>query len=204
MPIFRRLPKRGFTNAPFKKVYSVVNIGDLEARFEGGAHVTPQALKEQGLIRHLRHPVKILGEGELTKKLKIDAAKFSRTALEKINAVGGEARITGRRGEVVPATMPEPKKKEQPEAEPKAKGKGKDAKAKDGKAKGDKAKADKGGDSKAKGDKKKADEKAPPTEGKAEKPADAGAAEAKREAADGAKAEDAPKDEKNEQEGENK
>jgi large subunit ribosomal protein L15 len=94
MPTFRRLPKRGFSNARFTTVYSVVNIGALESKFENGSHVTPQALREAGLIRHLRYPVKILGEGALTKKLTVDAAKYTRSAVEKIEAAGGEARVT--------------------------------------------------------------------------------------------------------------
>lgn len=93
MPTFRRLPKRGFSNALFRKVYSVINVADLEQRFEAGAHVTPTALVEAGLIRNLKYPVKVLGEGELTKKLTVDAAKFSGKAEEKIKGAGGEARV---------------------------------------------------------------------------------------------------------------
>ncbi len=94
MPTFRRLPKRGFSNARFATLYSVVNVGSLESRFENDAHVTPQSLLEAGLIRHLRHRVKILGNGELTRKLTVDAAKFSKSATEKIQAAGGEAKVT--------------------------------------------------------------------------------------------------------------
>ena len=94
MPTFRRLPKRGFSNARFTTRYSVVNVVSLETRFESGAHVTPQALLDVRLIRNLRYPVKILGNGTLTKKLIIDAAKFSRSAVEKIQAAGGEARVS--------------------------------------------------------------------------------------------------------------
>ncbi len=90
MPLFRRLPKRGFSNFVFRTNYSIVNVGDLEKRFEGGAHVTPEALLEAGLVRNLRDRVKILGNGELTKKLKVEAARFSRQAAEKIKAAGGE------------------------------------------------------------------------------------------------------------------
>jgi len=93
MPTFRRLPKRGFSNARFKTRYSIVNVGSLESRFDVDAHVTPQSLLEMGLIRHLRDRVKVLGDGELTKKLTVDAAKFTRSAIEKIEAAGGEARI---------------------------------------------------------------------------------------------------------------
>ncbi len=96
MPTFRRLPKRGFTNAQFTTRYSIVNVASLEERFEAGAHVTPQSLLEVGLIRNLRHPVKILGNGTISKKLVVDAAKFSKTALEKIGAAGGETRVIAR------------------------------------------------------------------------------------------------------------
>ncbi len=92
MPTFRRIPKRGFSNADFKTRYAVVNVASLEDRFDGGAHVTPQSLLETGLIRNLRYPVKILGDGELKKKLIVDVAKYSGSAKEKIEAAGGEAR----------------------------------------------------------------------------------------------------------------
>ena len=94
MPTFRRLPKRGFNNAQFTTRYVVVNVEHLEVRFEAGAHVTAQALLEAGLIRNLRLPVKVLGTGMLSKKLRVDAAKFSRTAKEKIEGAGGEARVS--------------------------------------------------------------------------------------------------------------
>ena len=93
MPTFRRIPKRGFSNAKFATRYSIVNVESLESRFESGAHVTPQSLREVGLIRNLRLPVKVLGNGALTKKLTVDAAKFTKSALEKIQAAGGEARV---------------------------------------------------------------------------------------------------------------
>ncbi len=91
MPLFRRVPKRGFSNSDFRTDYHVVNIGDLEERFESGAHVTPEAILEAGLIRNLRNKVKVLGDGQLTKKLKIEASKFSKSAEEKIKGAGGEA-----------------------------------------------------------------------------------------------------------------
>jgi large subunit ribosomal protein L15 len=93
MPTFRRIPKRGFNNAQFRTECHVVNVGDLEERYESGAHVTPQSLREAGLIRNLRNPVKILGAGSLKKKLIVDAARFSESAAEKIKAAGGEARV---------------------------------------------------------------------------------------------------------------
>ena len=93
MPTFRRLPKRGFSNVQFATRYGIVNVGMLEERFEAGAHVTAQSLMEVGLLRSLRFPVKVLGDGELTKKLVVDAVKFSQSAAQKIEAAGGEARV---------------------------------------------------------------------------------------------------------------
>jgi len=93
MPTFRRLPKRGFSNALFRHRFSVVNVSSLESRFEAGDHVTPQSLRECGLIRNLRFPVKILGDGALTKKLTVDVAKVSRSAQEKIESAGGKINL---------------------------------------------------------------------------------------------------------------
>lgn len=93
MPLFRRLPKRGFNNYRFRTEYSVVNVAELEARCEAGSHVTPQVLVEQGLLRNVRCPVKILGDGDLTKSLTVDASKFSKSAEAKIRAAGGEPRV---------------------------------------------------------------------------------------------------------------
>ncbi len=94
MPMFRRLPKRGFNNANFTIRYSVVNVESLEERFESNAHVTPQSLIEVGLVRNLRFPVKVLGTGELKKKLNVDVAKYSDSAKQKIEAAGGKATVT--------------------------------------------------------------------------------------------------------------
>lgn len=93
MPTFRRIPKRGFNNARFTTRYSIVNVASLEEKYEANGHVTPQSLHEAGLIRNVRMPVKVLGQGELTKKLTVDAAKFSKSAVEKIAAAGGESRV---------------------------------------------------------------------------------------------------------------
>ena len=71
----------------------MVNVAALEVAYPANTHVTPQALRESGLIRNLRLPVKVLGDGSLTKKLTVDAAKFSRSAMEKIKQAGGEARV---------------------------------------------------------------------------------------------------------------
>ncbi|SHK27827.1 50S ribosomal protein L15 [Tepidibacter formicigenes] len=92
MPLYRRLPKRGFTN-PFKKVYSIVNIEKLNV-FEDGAEVTPEILKEMRIISKIeKDGVKILGEGNLEKKLTIKAHKFTKSATEKIEAAGGKVEV---------------------------------------------------------------------------------------------------------------
>jgi large subunit ribosomal protein L15 len=89
MPLIRRIPKRGFTNLN-RVEYQVVNVRDLE-RFDGD--VTPAALKDAGLIRSVAKPVKVLGEGELTKKLAVSAHAFSGTARTKIEGAGGSASV---------------------------------------------------------------------------------------------------------------
>ncbi len=91
MPIYRRLPKRGFTNI-FAKEYVAVNVSDLE-RFEDGTEVTAELLKESGVISKVKDGVKILGRGELTKKLTVKMAKFSESAKEKIEKAGGKAEV---------------------------------------------------------------------------------------------------------------
>ncbi|MBI3989452.1 MAG: 50S ribosomal protein L15 [candidate division NC10 bacterium] len=93
LPLHRRVPKRGF-HRPFRQVYAVVNLKDLE-RFEAGARVTPEQLKETGLIKQLKNGVKILGEGEIHKPLHIVAHKFSRSAVEKIQQAGGTVEVFG-------------------------------------------------------------------------------------------------------------
>jgi large subunit ribosomal protein L15 len=94
MPLFRRWPKRGFSNAEFRKHFAIVNLKAIEARFADGAEVNAQTLAEVGLIRSLKLPVKILGEGELTKKLNVTAAKVSQAAKEKIAKAGGTVNLT--------------------------------------------------------------------------------------------------------------
>jgi len=93
MPLFRRLPKRGFTNVAFKKVFTVINIQALDARFDDGAEVNAQSLRRVGLIANECLPVKVLGQGELAKKLKVTAAVFSKAAAEKITKAGGTATV---------------------------------------------------------------------------------------------------------------
>ncbi len=93
MPLFRRIARRGFSNAPFKTVYQVVNVSDLN-RFSDGDIVTVETLRERGLARKRDVPVKVLGDGELTRKLVVDVAKVSAAARAKIAALGGEVRGT--------------------------------------------------------------------------------------------------------------
>ncbi len=92
MPLFRRLPKRGFSNYKFARRYEIVNVSQLE-RFDDGAVIGAKQLSDAGLIGSLRSKVKILGKGELTKKLQITVHKFSRTAEQKIAASGGTAQV---------------------------------------------------------------------------------------------------------------
>jgi large subunit ribosomal protein L15 len=87
MPLHRRLPKRGFTNI-FKKDYAVVNVSDLE-RFDNGASIDEAALRQAGLVKGQNDGVKVLGDGELSKKLTVSATKFSKSAREIIEKAGG-------------------------------------------------------------------------------------------------------------------
>jgi large subunit ribosomal protein L15 len=91
-PLFKRLPKRGFTNVS-RKEYAVVNLGDINLKFEAGTTVDVVALKNAGLVKKEYEGVKVLGNGEFTKALTIKAAKFSKTALEKISQAGGTAEV---------------------------------------------------------------------------------------------------------------
>ncbi|MDD3187114.1 MAG: 50S ribosomal protein L15 [Bacilli bacterium] len=92
LPLYRRLPKRGFSNAKFKVEYAVINLSDLE-KFEEGAVVTPELLKEMGLVKNQLDGIKVLGNGELTKKLVVKANKFSQSAKETIEKCGGKAEV---------------------------------------------------------------------------------------------------------------
>lgn len=93
LPLFRRVPKRGFTNI-FTKIYAEVNLIELN-RFEEGTEVTPELLFETGVVKasKAKDGIKILGNGELHKKLVVKAHKFSKSAQEKINALGGRAEV---------------------------------------------------------------------------------------------------------------
>src|SRR5574344_2595009 len=89
LPLYRRLPKRGFSNYEFKTRYATVNVGDLNI-FDEGTLVTPVLLKETGLIRKELDGIKILGDGVLDKKLTVQANKFTKTAVEKLEASGSK------------------------------------------------------------------------------------------------------------------
>jgi len=88
MPLFRRLPKRGFNNANFANYYAIVNVSQLD-HFAEGSRIDAQILHEAGLIHSAKHSVKILGDGQLNRKLTVVAHKFSRSAEQKITSAGG-------------------------------------------------------------------------------------------------------------------
>lgn len=90
-PLYRRLPKRGFNN-PFRKEYAIVNLEQLN-KFEDGTEVTPEILINAGIVKNPLAGIKVLGEGELTAKLSVKANKFSKSAVEKITAAGGNAEV---------------------------------------------------------------------------------------------------------------
>ncbi len=93
MPLFRRIPKRGFSHATWDKYYLVVNVGDIDKAFEDGASVDPAALRAAGLAKGPADGVRVLGTGEVTKRLTIKAHHFSKSAAEKIAAKGGTAEL---------------------------------------------------------------------------------------------------------------
>jgi len=96
MPLHRRIPKRGFHN-PFRVEYAVVNLDVLAERFEDGTVVTPELLRERGVVRSARQPIKVLARGEIGKKLTVHAHKFSGRAAEKIAAAGGATEVLAAR-----------------------------------------------------------------------------------------------------------
>jgi len=92
MPLIRRIPKRGFTNI-FRREYMPVNLKIIEARFESGSEVTPEALCKAGIIHNSEQRVKILGQGDVSKAFVIKAHAFSKSAIEKIQAKGGRCEV---------------------------------------------------------------------------------------------------------------
>jgi large subunit ribosomal protein L15 len=97
MPLYRRWPKRGFSNATFKKDYAIVNVGDLERVFDANSTVDMAALKEKRLVVGTFDGLRVLGNGELTKPLTVKADHFSKGALEKIKMGGGTAEVLPKR-----------------------------------------------------------------------------------------------------------
>ncbi len=93
MPLFRRIPKRGFGNSMFMTQYAIVNIQALDARFDDGQDVNGESLCKVGLIRNAKLKVKVLGQGETTKKLTVTASAFSASARDKITKAGGSATV---------------------------------------------------------------------------------------------------------------
>ena len=92
MPLYRRIARKGFSNYPFKKEYAVINLSDLNV-FENGTVVTPALLKERGIVKKQLSGIKVLGEGQLEKKLTVQAHKFSKSAIDKINESGSKAEV---------------------------------------------------------------------------------------------------------------
>ena len=92
LPLYRRLPKRGFSNHDFKTVYAVINVGDLNV-FNDGDVVTPALLKEKGIVKKQLNGIKVLGNGTLEKKITIQANRFSKSAIIKIEESGSKAEV---------------------------------------------------------------------------------------------------------------
>ena len=93
IPLYRRLPKRGFTNSLFKKEYAIINLETLDKLFNDGDAVSMEVLLEKGIVKKELNGLKVLARGEITKKLTVKAAKFSADAKEKIEAAGGKAEV---------------------------------------------------------------------------------------------------------------
>ena len=91
-PLVFRIPKRGFNNYEFETKYAIINVGVLN-NFKDGTEVTPELLKEMGLVKDMKDGLKILGNGEITKKLTVSAHKFSKIAKDKIENAGGKAKV---------------------------------------------------------------------------------------------------------------
>ena len=93
MPLYRRIARRGFSNAPFKKVFACVNLCDFEAKFADGETVNRESLKNKGLLGKVVDGVKVLGNGDITKKLNVEVEKISASAKDKIEKAGGSVKI---------------------------------------------------------------------------------------------------------------
>ena len=93
MPLFRRIPKRGFSNYNFARRFEIVNVSQLETFFDDGTDISIEQLVGVGLVDNVKSKVKILGDGELTKKLSVSAQKFSKSAEQKISGCGGTVKV---------------------------------------------------------------------------------------------------------------
>lgn len=114
MPLFRRIPKRGFSHATWDRDYHVVNVRDLDRAFNDGDTVSPESLKEKGLAKGPADGVRVLGDGELNKRLTVRAHHFSKSAAEKITAKGGTTEVIPPPKKPVKNKMkPRPPKQEQ-------------------------------------------------------------------------------------------
>lgn len=92
-PLYRRLPKRGFNNTRFETKYATINLSDLNTYFKDGDEVTPEILKERGIIKKQLSGIKVLGNGKLEKKLTVKASRFSESAITAIEAAGGKTEV---------------------------------------------------------------------------------------------------------------
>jgi large subunit ribosomal protein L15 len=164
MPLHRRVPKRGFHNL-FRVEYAVVNLDTLAEVFDAGSSVTPELLRERGLVRKASAPVKVLGRGDITKQLTVHAHKFSGSAAEKIAAAGGAAELIETARDKEARLKAQAQKAAQAQRAEAAKAE-KAQKAKGSKADGEEAAAPKEAAAKAEKPKGEKAEKA----GKAEKP----------------------------------
>jgi large subunit ribosomal protein L15 len=99
MPLLRRLPKRGFNNAAFKTVYGIINLDDLEKRFDDGAAINEKLLRGAGLVRGSLEGIKVLGRGDVNKKFHLEVDSISASAREKIEKAGGTITLISRKSE---------------------------------------------------------------------------------------------------------
>ena len=93
MPLYRRIAQRGFSNSPFKKEFAIINLVDLEAKYADGETVNRTSLKEKGLVGKIVDGIKVLGNGEISKKLTVEVEKISASAKEKIEKAGGSVKV---------------------------------------------------------------------------------------------------------------
>ncbi|MEO6053419.1 MAG: 50S ribosomal protein L15 [Chthoniobacterales bacterium] len=100
MPLYRRIPKRGFNNANFKTVFGIVNLETLEEKFNAGDVINEQSLRERGILKGHFDGIKVLGRGEITKKFSFEVSNISASAKDKVEKAGGKVTLTGQKEEV--------------------------------------------------------------------------------------------------------